>query len=611
MEELSFRERLAQGPILCDGAMGTQLYARGIPYNRCFDALNVSQPVMVSDIHRAYIAAGAEIIETNTFGANRFKLSEHGLADQVEKINAAGLHLAMAARQEAGRKVFIAGSVGPLGKRLSPLGWLRPAEARAAFAEQIAALAGADLLILETMSDLNEMREASLAAREVCNLPIIAQMTFTEDGHTPAGHSPEEVAAALLALGVEVIGVNCSVGPARVFEVAQTLLREARGHPVSAQPNAGWPERVGDRILYPATPAYFADYARRLADAGVRIIGGCCGTTPEHIGAMRRALDGAPTIRKPSLLPSLPAVPAPEALPRQRPTELAQKLAEGRFVVGVEMSPPKGFDTTKFLEGARSLKEHGADVINVADSPMARMRMSPWAVSYLIQSRLGIEAVLHFPTRGRNLLRVQGDLLAAHALDVRNVFVVMGDPPTIGDYPEASDSIDVVPSGLVRLIKANFNMGLDRAGAPLGQPTSFHVGVALNMGAEDIGREIKGLRKKVEAGADFALTMPVYDPTVVSRFVARAGPLPIPILIGILPLHSHRHAEFLHNEVPGMSLGEEVLERMRKAGSEGRKEGVRMAQELIQALRGQVQGVYLIPSFGRYDAAAEVLDLIR
>jgi len=638
MSEPSFLDRLARGPILCDGAMGTQLYALGASFESCFESLNLTRPEMVSDIHRAYLAAGAEIIETNTFGANRFKLAEHNLADQVAEINAAGVQLARRAVESAGRTAFVAGSIGPLGMRLAPTGPLTPEEARTAFRDQVSALcrAGADALILETFGDLAEIQEAIRAAQAACDLPIIAQMTFTLDGRTPTGHLPEAVALALAELGVAVIGANCSVGPARVLPVIQAMraalenqdltgFRPTEGWHnlsglkpyLSAQPNAGWPESASGRIMYPATPAYFGDYARRFIMAGATLVGGCCGTTPEHVRAMRLALNAL------TLAPSHPArvtivAPAPQEekpLPPEPPTELAKKLETGKFVVSVEMSPPKGFDVGSVLSGALMLKQEGADVVNISDTPRARMRMSAWAVAHLVQTEVGLETVLHFPTRGRNLLRVQGDLLAAHALHIRNLFVVMGDPPSIGDYPEATDHYDLVPSGLVKLIKQNFNRGIDGAGASIGRPCSFSVGVALDPGSWDVDREIKTLRKKIEAGADFALTQPVFDAAVWRTFLKRYeelhGPLKLPLLMGLLPLASARHAEFLHNEVPGITLTDAVLDRMRLAGDEGRQEGIKIAQELLLELRDVAAGAYLMPPFGRFDMAAEVFSVVR
>jgi len=613
----TFLERLAQGPLLFDGAMGTMLHSRGASLERPFDELNVTHPALVAEVHRAYIEAGAQVIETNTFGANRLKLGEHGLADRVTDINRAGVELARRVIDASFQPVLIAGSVGPLGRHLTPLGRVRPEAAHAAFREQVEALAtaGADLLIFETFSDLHELREAVRAARAVCALPVIAQMTFTDDTRTPLGHTPEQVAQFLHDLEVEVIGVNCSMGPAMVLRVVQRMRAALGANSVylSAQPNAGWPTQAGGRLMYPATPDYFAEHALALVDAGATIVGGCCGTTPEHIAAMRSALDD-PQRKRPAI--TLRPVAEPETPPGpEAPTELAQKLAAGKFVVGVEIDPPKGYAAEKLLAAARMLRDAGADVMNVADNPMARMRMSAWAVCHLIQNRLGMETVLHFPTRGRNLLRVQGDLLAAHAIGVRNLFVVMGDPTAIGDYPEAMDSYDLVPSGLIRLIKQGFNRGVDHAGSPIGQPTNFLVGCALNLGAPDLNREIRVLRKKIEAGADFALSQPVYDADVVRRFraayEAQHGPLTLPILMGVLPLYSARHAEFLHNEVPGIVIPQAARQRMHHVGDGGPQEGIRMARELLSEVRGLVQGIYLMPAFNRFDLLAEIIETIE
>lgn len=612
----SFLQKLDAQPLLCDGAMGTMIYSKGIPFERCFDSLNLTDPALIADIHRAYIDAGTNVIETNTFGANRLKLGEHGLADKVAEINQAGVRLARRVVDASFKEVFIAGSVGPLGPRLAPLGRLSAVEARAAFQEQIAALveAGADLLVFDTFTDLFELVEAVLAARAVsADLPLVAQLTYTDDGRTPLGQSPRKVAATLADLPVDVIGVNCSVGPAGVLRTLQSLAKALpAGRRLSAQPNAGWPERVGGRIMYPSSPEYFGDYALAFVEAGARLVGGCCGTTPEHITHMRAALDD-PTRHAPSLLRlpgDEPHLNGPvDTLP---PTRLARRLAAGEFVVSVEMSPPKGFSAERVLAGAATLQAAGANVINVADSPRSRMRMSPWAVCHLLQTELDLETVLHFPTRGRNILRVQGDLLAAHALDVRNIFVVMGDPTTIGEYPDALDSYDVVPTGLIKLLKQGFNQGLDYGGEAITQPTNFLVGCALNPTAADPAREIKVLCQKIENGADFALTQPLYAAADLEKFVAlyeaEHGPLALPLLAGVLPLYNARHADFLHNEVPGINIPAETRQRMHRAGEKGAQEGIAMARDLIQQLRPRVQGIYLMPPFDRYDLAAEVIE---
>jgi methionine synthase / methylenetetrahydrofolate reductase(NADPH) len=615
----SFLALLASGkPVLSDGAMGTMLHARGVKFDECFDALNLTNPSLVADIHRQYIEAGSEIIQTNTFGANSFKLTHVGLEDKVGAINKAGVDLVRRVAWGSFKNVLIAGDIGPLGVRLAPFGRVQAEQARAAFRQQIDALseAGIDLLVIETMSDAYEVGEAIQAAHEVDpHLPIIASMTFTRDDRTVLGDDPAKVARLIQSFGADVIGVNCSGGPNQLLRILKQMHEALPEGRFSVMPNAGWPEQVSGRIMYPATPDYFGDYALSLWHGGANVLGGCCGTTPEHIAAMRRAIDS----KQPeelangfSIQVNEHAEPLP---PNEQPSQLSQKLSSGKFVIAVEMDPPRGLATHKLLAGASLLSECGADVINVADSPMARMRMSPWAVCNLIQRKIGIETVLHFPTRGRNLLRVQGDLLAAHALGVRNVFVVMGDPTAIGDYPDAMDNYDLVPSGLVKLIKQAFNAGVDHAGADIGQPTTFFVGCALNLLPADPEAEIKNLRRKIKAGADFVLTQPIYQPPIARAFLERVhaelGDLSLPILVGILPLVNSRHASFLHHEVPGITIPDEIRSRMEAAGEKGPHTGTQIAIELIEQLRDCTQGVYLMPAFSRYDYIAEVIDAVN
>jgi methionine synthase I (cobalamin-dependent)/5,10-methylenetetrahydrofolate reductase len=613
----SLLDRLARGPLLADGAMGTMLHARGVPFDQSFDALNLTRPALVAETHRAYLDAGADLIVTNTFGANRYKLAQHGLAARAAEINTAAVDLARRVVEASFKDVLIAGDVGPLGVRLAPFGRVKPEQAHAAFLEQITALvaAGVDLILIETMSDLFEAAEAVRAARAAGAPAVAATVTFTRDDRTLLGDDPAKVGARLADLGADLIGVNCSGGPAQVLRLLGALRGAAPQARLWVKPNAGWPEHVGGRIMYPATPEYFGEYATAFVAAGASVVGGCCGTTPAHIAAMRRALD-APA--RPAARLAVPAIETerPDERPGpDQPTALARKLAAGQFIVGVEMDPPRGHGTHKLLAGAHLLREAGADVINVADSPMARMRMSAWAVAHLVQREVGVEAVLHFPTRGRNLLRVQGDLLAAHALGVRNVFIVMGDPTSIGDYPTAMDNYDVVPSGLIKLIKQGFNAGVDHSGAGIGQPTSFLVGCALNLAGADVDKEIRTLRRKIEAGADFALTQPVYEAGAARDFIARYealfGPLRLPLLVGVLPLYNARHAAFLHNEVPGVTIPAALRARLEAAGDDAPAEGVRQAATLLAELRGVVQGAYLMPPFGRYELAAEILDGLK
>ncbi len=610
-----FLERMRQqAPLLGDGAMGTMLHQTGVPINACFDELNITHPEQVGRVHRAYIEAGAEVIETNTFGANRFRLAKHGLEDRVAEINRAGVDLARRVIDASFRPVYLAGSVGPLGVRLKPFGRVKAEEARSAFAEQMAALyaGGVDLLILETFSDRIELLEALAAAREVApGIPVVCHMTFAQDDRTLLGDLPAQIARELRQAGADVIGVNCGGGPEQTSRILQLMRQAAPEALVSAMPNAGFPESVGERMMYPATEEYFADYALTFKAIGASFIGGCCGTTPAHIAAMRRALDN-------------PALPLPhieitdghgeeDLFVPERPTELARKLAAGRFVITVEMSPPRSFVPQKLLASSQLLQEAGADMVDVADSPTARMRMSPWAVCHFLQSRLHLETVLHFPTRGRNLLRVQGDLLAAHALGLRNLFVVMGDPTKIGDYPEAMDNYDVAPSALIGVIKHKLNNGVDQAGNSIGQPTSFTVGCALNMFAADLDREIQTTVKKIENGADFALGQAVFEPHRIELFHQRyreitSSDFTLPVLMGLMPLYSLKHAQFLHNEIPGISIPDGIMKRIEGAGENAAQEGVLIAQELLRDMRSLVQGAYIIPAFGKYELAAEVID---
>jgi len=614
----SLLQKLNTSLLLADGAMGTMIHAHGISFDKCFDELSLTQPAVVADIHRAYIDAGAQIILTNTFGSNKYRLSTHGMQSKVKEMNTAAVSLARRVVEASFKEVFIAGDVGPLGARLAPFGRVKPEQAFAAFREQIESLisAGVDLIVIETMSDLYEVAEAVKAARDVNKeIPVVASITFTRDDTTLLGDNAKKVAVELTKMGVDVIGINCSSGPSQVLRLLNVMRRAAPEAKFLVKPNAGWPERVGARIMYPATPEYFGDYAMAYIDAGASIVGGCCGTTPNHIAAMRVALDSPRSKTRKDHVTVSYVEKEETTSPAEQPTQLAQKLTAKQFVIGVEMHPPRGFSTHKLLAGAHLLFEAGADVINVVDAPMARMRMSAWAVCHLLQDNAKIETVLHFPTRGRNLLRVQGDLLAAHALSIRNVFVMMGDPTSIGDYPNASDNYDVVPSGLIKLIKQGFNTGVDHAGIDIGKPTSFFVGCAVNLCAPDPDKEIKTLHKKIKAGADFALTQPIFETTMAREFLKRYhdlyGELNLPLMAGVMPLFNNKHANFMHNEVPGIFIPESLRQRMEGAGENGAIEGIKIASELLIELREVVQGVYLMPPFGRYDLAAEIIDLVR
>lgn len=615
-----FKQLLSEKQVLLsDGAMGTLLHQRIDIGSGCYDALNLSHPDLVEKAHQEYIEAGSDIIQTNTFGANRYKLARHSEWEHLAAINTAGVAIARKAAEKSDKPVLIAGDVGPLGVRIAPFGRVQLPEAREAFIEQISVLAsaGADLIIMETMADLYEIVEAVTASKITApDLPVIASMTYTRDNRTLLGDSPAKVARRLKEAGADVIGVNCSGGPNQVLNILKSMRKAVPDALYSVMPNAGWPEQVEGRIMYPAVPEYFGNYALTFYKAGASVIGGCCGTTPGHISAMSRSLKSAPVLIRDNVeMITTQAEQKNTGVEAFPPTTLAQKLHDHKFVITVEMDPPRGLATQKLLAGASLLADAGADVIDVADSPMARMRMSPWAVCSLIQQKIGVETVLHFPTRGRNVLRVQGDLLAAHALGVRNVFVVMGDPTSIGEYPDASDNYDLVPSGLIKLVKQGFNVGHDLSGTDIGQPTNFYVGCALNLKPASMADEIKNLKRKLKAGADFILTQPIYNARLVSEFLAayevENGKLPIPLLVGLLPLASARHAAFLQSEVPGIEIPLATRQMIETSGDQGARVGIKLTIELIQQIKSLVQGIYLMPAFHRYDYAAEIIEGAR
>jgi len=610
-----FLDLLSSQTLLADGAMGTMLHARGVGFDKCFDELNLTNPAAVAEVHREYIEAGAQLIITNTFGANRFKLTKHGLQEDVVEINKASVDLARRVVSASFKDVLVAGDVGPLGVRIAPFGRVQLEEAREAFAEQIKALsdAGVDMIVIETFSDLYEIREAIKAAKQSCDLPIVASVTFTRDDRTLLGDEPMKVARTLRDAGADVIGVNCSGGPAQLLRILKQMKQAVPDGKFWVKPNAGWPEQVGGRIMYPADADYFGDYALSFREAGACVVGGCCGTTPQHVAVMKKALESS--AHSSVLIQTSEVFETSEVSEIEPPTQFAQKLGRGDFAISVEMDPPRGLSTHKLLAGASLLADAGADVINVADSPMARMRMSAWAVCDVVQRKVGVETTIHFPTRGRNLLRVQGDLLAAHALGIRNIFVVMGDPTSVGDYPDAMDNYDLVPSGLIKLIKQGFNEGIDHSGTSIGQPTNFFVGAALNLCPPDVDNEIKNLHRKVKAGADFFLTQPVYraddGPKLFEAYEAKHGKLDKPILVGILPLVSVKHANFLHNEVPGISIPEATRKRVEAAGDEGVKAGVEIAVELVEQVKLWAGGVYVMPQFHKYDMVAEIIEKVK
>lgn len=607
-----FLETLEKRVVVADGAMGTLLYARGVAFHHCFDALNLWRPEMVRRVHEDYLEAGAEILETNTFGANRFKLGKHGLEDRVRDIAVAGARIA---RGVAGDRAWVAGSVGPLGKPLAPVGVVTPEEAKEAFREQIEALVegGVDIIILETFSDLRELEVAFAAAKEITDLPIIAQVTITEEGKTIVGDKPHEVARRLEELGASVVGVNCSVGPQVVFDAVERIAK-AVGAYVSAMPNAGMPRLVDGRFIYLSSPEYFGEYAVRFVEAGANIVGGCCGTTPEHTRVIARAvaeLTPRPRAKRKAETVTVRTVEVEkvEARPPEVATRFAQRLGK-EFLVSVELDPPKGIDPSRTLQAAFRLRDAGVDAINIADSPLARPRMSPVALAHLIREHVGIDVILHLSCRDRNLIGLQSELIGAHALGIRTILAVTGDPPVMGDYPHATGVFDVDSIGLVHLISL-LNQGLDLTGRPTEEPTSFTVGVGANPAAVNFEREMERLEQKVEKGAQFIFTQPVFDLELLEPFLERAKPLGVPIFLGVLPLRNYRHAEFLHNEIPEMVIPEHLRQRMLKAGDRGLEEGIAIAREILREAMDRVDGAYLMPPFNRVEMAIEVAKVVQ
>jgi homocysteine S-methyltransferase len=620
--------------VVFDGAMGTMLYSKGVFINQCYDELNLRAPDMVSDIHRLYVDAGAEVLETNSFGANRFKLTQYGLQDQVRELNRAA---ASVARTASRGRALIAGAVGPLGVRLEPYGPTSKDEAREVFQEQIEGLieGGVDLLIIETFSDLEEIEQAILAARAAASgMPVIAQMTIGESGRTPYGASPEDVVRVLDRWGADVIGLNCSVGPQAILECIEKMSPLTR-RKLSAQPNAGMPRDIGGRRMYMASPEYMATYARHLVQAGAKIVGGCCGTTPEHIHAMvegirpltprlagrgkseegrggTRRTDGSRGATETAGTAGtavLESAPGLEPVPFVERSRWAAKLARGEFVSSVEIVPPRGVDATRMLTDTAKLKTAGVDAVNVPDGPRAQSRMGALMTSVLIEQQVGIETVTHYACRDRNLLGMLSDLLGASAVGLRNLLIVTGDPPKMGPYPDATAVFDVDAIGLTNLVN-HLNRGLDPGGNAIGQPTRFAIGVGVNPVAIDPEHELRRFHWKVEAGAEFAITQPVFDAQQLERFCASIDSASIPIVAGIWPLVSVRNAEFLANEVPGVSVPNAIITRMRAANEKSKEhavaEGIAIAREMLERVRPIVHGVQVSAPFGKVELALEV-----
>jgi methionine synthase / methylenetetrahydrofolate reductase(NADPH) len=615
-------EKLFTGkPVLCDGAMGTMLYSCGVFINRCYDELNVTQPEMVRSVHEQYLLAGAEVIETNTFGANSFRLEHFGLRDKVREINLAGASLARqcvtAIREKQATDAYVAGAVGSLGVRLEPFGTLSPAVARAAFAEQIAALAegGVDLLILETMMSLDEAEQAIAAAREAApGLPVIALVTVDEEANCLDGSTPEQAAHRLTEAGADAIGCNCSVGPATVLTVIERMRSETK-LPLVAMPNAGMPRNIEGRNIYLTSPDYLARFARKAIRAGASWVGGCCGTTPAHIRAMRSeiramlAQDQGVVSVGTAGVHDLPAEPEVEPKPLAERSEIGRRIAAGEFVHLVEIVPPKGFDCSKELAGAALLASRGVHAINVPDSPRASARMSAQSLCLQIQQQVGIETVLHYTCRDRNILSIQSDLLGAASIGIKNILCLTGDPPKMGNYPDATAVFDVDAIGLVRIVRG-LNHGLDIGKNSIGGSAGFTISVAANPGVPDIDYEVRRFAAKVEAGAEFCITQPVFDQRLLEQFLRRIEGFRIPVIAGIWPLTSLRNAEFMKNDLR-VSMPDSILARMAEAPDKkaALAIGLAIAQEMLAEVRDRVQGVQVSAPFSNFNAAAEVLGL--
>jgi methionine synthase / methylenetetrahydrofolate reductase(NADPH) len=606
-----FLERIHDGVVVCDGAMGTMLYARGVFVNRCFDELNLSNPDLVRSVHGEYVEAGADVVETNTFGAHVYKLGPHGFEGQVRKINREGARLA---REATHGRALVGGSIGPLGKPLEPFGNITVADAAAAYGEQVEGLVegGVDLFLVETMPSLDQARVALDAVRARSDRPVVVSLTFNEEGTTFYGDKPEDVVRTLEEWGVPVIGANCSQGPQPMLETIQRMAAAVKSAKLAAMPNAGAPAMVEGRYVYLCTPEYMASYARRFLAAGVSFVGGCCGTTPAHIRNLVRSVRMVQPAREVvTIEPPERAKEAPAPVTREDKSPLARKLGK-KFVVSVELDPPKGADAGRIIDRAQHCKESEVDAINVADGPRASARMSAQSLCVLMQNKVGIDTILHYTCRDRNLLGIQSDLLGAYALGLRNILAITGDPPKLGDYPDATAVYDVDSIGLIRIMD-HLNHGCDLAGNLIGPALGIHIGCGADPSKPDLEKEVRRLEQKVEAGAEYIMTQPIYDPRAVEAFLGMIKHLGRPVLIGILPLYSHKNAEFLHNEVPGMSIPDDIRERMRAAGSGERAqaEGVAIAQEAILAARETAQGAYIMPPFNKVELAVRVVVVLE
>lgn len=621
------RSRLLARPLLVDGGMGTLLFSRGVPQRACLEDLVARRPELVGATHREYLEAGAELIETLSFGANRIRLSAWGLADDAGRLNRRAAQLAREAREVSGRDALVGGSIGPLGGP-GRVGEIDPATARAAFREQIDGLleGGADVLVLETFSDLGHLVLAVEEARAASDVPIVASLTFGEETTLADGSDPRSAAAVLGIAGADVVGVNCGAGPTACLEALEAMGPATGGEPLrSIMPNAGLSQRFEGRFVYAAGPDYLGAVTPRLVGAGARLVGGCCGTTPAHIAAMRTALDGLATggmatareaeATTPTVARPVAAAPdVPDGAPP--PTRLAELLRLGRFVVSVEIDPPRSIRIERTIEAARLLRDAGVDLVNISDSAMARVRMSALSVAFGIQHDLDLECLVHCTTRDRNLMALESELLGAHALGVRNVIALTGDPPRIGDYPTGTGVWDVDSIGLIEIL-TRLNEARDPAGGSIGQRAGFTIACALDSTAADAPHEWDRLERKIAAGAHLVMTQPLYSEAQVESMLAeirrRFGPrgLPIPLLLGVLPLVSSRHAEFLHNEVPGITIPDEARAAMRAAGDRGSEVGIEMADALLGAMESEIAGTYVMPSFGRYEQCAELVRRIR